>query len=166
PARLPSRLEDHCQVLRLRRTDDVHETGAAELARAVTNRGEVGCRVPVATVALPDDQRLGLAVATGEAGGEGAQRARVNAGQTLLLELAGDVVEHRVVEALAAVVVGRECHPEALVDDAEVALRLLDQEAPPRERVLVSALQRDDAPAGPVGEGPVALELLVGLPVE
>ena len=82
---------------------------AAELVHAVADGRQIGGRVVVAAVALPDDEGQRPALAAGETGREHAQRALVLDREALFLELGWTVSASMVVvEALAAdIVVGQ-----------------------------------------------------------
>ena len=60
---LPSNLEHHLEVLLLGRSDHVEEGVAPEALDSVDNASEVGRRVVIATIGLPDDHREGFALA-------------------------------------------------------------------------------------------------------
>ena len=120
PAGHPRDGEDHGQVLLLRRAHDVEEARRAEGLRAKTDRREVAGCIAVASVLFADDEGQGRAVFRAEALREDAHRAVARDEEALLLELHHDVVEERIVEALAANVGVGQGHAEALVDHGEV----------------------------------------------
>ena len=159
PARELGHLEDHREVLALRRADDVDEAAGAERGGAVAHGGEVGGAVAVAAVLLADDERERLALAAGEAGGEDAEGAVALAGQALGGELGGDLVEEGIVEALPGDVGVGERQAELGVHGGEVAPRLGDEAPPQHQGGLVAALEQHHAPPGAIGEEGVLVEL-------
>jgi hypothetical protein len=91
-------------------------------AGAVTDGGEVSGTVAEAAVALLHDERGGVSVRPGDVIEEHDQRAVTPHGDAALLEVVSDVLEERVVEALAYRVLVGQKHAEAVVDVVEVDL--------------------------------------------
>src|SRR6185369_134594 len=158
--------EYHCEMLRLRRADDIEQPRAVQRLRSVTKSGEIRRGVAVTAVLLANDQRQRLALAVREARHEDAERAIVDRRDSALLELRRNLRQHRVVEAFAAQVLVAEQHAESVVVVAEVLLRNVDQLAPERKRVRVSGLEQHDAAAGALRELGILIELHARVTVE
>ena len=94
----------------------------------------------------------GVAVAAGEAGGEGAERAVADPRDAAVLKFLAQLCQMRVVGAFAGDVVVGEADAEHGVDGVEVALGLRHEPLPDGEGLLVAALQRHHPEPGPGGE--------------
>ena len=163
PAR---RLEDHAEVQALPGIDHVQNALGVQGSDPVADRGQVGGSVAEAAVALLDDQRGRSPVRPEDVVEEHAQRPVAAHRDAPLLQVGADLLEEKVVEALADRVLVGEQDPEPFVDGLEVDLGLGHDVLPPGDRLRVSGLERHHPLPRPVGEFRVAVELLPGSPVK
>ena len=160
-------LEYHLEVLYLGAPDHVEQVVAVKPLYAIYDTGEVGGGVVIATICLLDDYWHWIALPIEPSAGRVHDlRALAVLEYAARLQALDDHWQKVVVVRFAHdVVVGQE-HPKHPVDLVEVAHRLVDEDPPQPQGLLVAALQQNHAVPRTRDERLIGVELGSGLLVE